>query len=137
MYSTTIAKIRIYLYNKCVDLKKAIKNVGIIGAITYIGGSLLLGKTLILFDGKDPKSYFIATIGLLLVITSGVLYIEKMKIKERVIHGAFTTLESVYHRLAEKTSGAEVEKTKIIAAAVDKLPDKIKEVMEKSPLDDI
>lgn len=114
------------------------KNLGIIGTINYIGAALIYAAALFLPNITDVKRLVLGLAGTGLLMFSGFLHNNKIKIDAEVSHGALNAITEIYNRVAEQLSNADPEKAKVIMAGLEKAPDailKIKnnEALEKRP----
>lgn len=116
-------------------LLEAIKKLGVIGTISYVGSLLLFYVVTRVDFGKDPhKAFVLAFIGAVLLIFSGVIYWLESKEDTIKTKEALGVLREVFNRLAEQISTADKDKTVSITMTINNLPDKIAEVIKKTKL---
>ena len=124
-----------FIYTGLVD---AVKKLGAIGTISYIGAMLLFVVALqIDFRTETTRGFVLAGIGTLLLVFSGIIYHTQTREKAEVVKKALDVLGGVYNRMAEQISTADKDKTVSITMTIDNLPDKISEVIKKSSKEDI
>ena len=112
---------------------EAIKKLGILGTISYIGALFLfILVTQVDFKTETIKVYVLSFIGTTLLIFSGIIYWFENKEETIKIKEALGVLKEVYNRLAEQIATSDKDKTVSITMTINNLPDKISEVIKKT-----
>lgn len=114
-------------------LIEALQKLGIIGTIAYVGAIFLfLLISQVDFKTETTKVWFLSSIETALLIFSGIIYWLESREETTKIKEALGVLREVYNRMAEQISTADKHKTVSITMTVDKLPEKIAEVIKKT-----
>ena len=120
------------------NLVKQVKQLGVVGTISYIGALMLFVVTIQINFQKDfAKGVLLAGLGTILLVYSGFIYLTKSREKAELVKKALDVLGQVYNRMAEQISTSDKDKTVSITMTIDNLPEKISEVIKKSTDKDI
>lgn len=124
--------IKKFLSSSLVD---AVKRLGIVGTISYVGAATVFIVLLFVnFNAEPVKAGVLLGIGVALLMYSGAIYWSETKQETEKMKEALGVLCEVYNRMAEQISTADKDKTVSITMTIDNLPDKIAEVIKKSSL---
>lgn len=125
--------IKNFLTSSLVD---AIKKLGVVGTISYVGAAAIFTVLLFVDFSIEPiKAGVLLVIGLILLTYSGAIYWSESKEESLKTKEALGVLREVYNRMAEQISSADKDKTVSITMTIDNLPNKIAEVIKKSSKD--
>lgn len=123
-------KIKEFLLSGLVD---AVKKLGVVGTISYVGAASIFAVLLLVDFGTQPvKAGVFLSIGVALLVYSGVIYWSETKQETAKVKEALGVLREVYNRMAEQISTADKDQTVSITMTIDNLPDKIAEVIKKT-----
>ncbi len=124
--------IKEFLSSSLVD---AVKRLGIVGTISYVGAATVFVVLLLVnFNAEPVKAGVLLSIGVALLMYSGAIYWSETKQETEKMKEALGVLREVYNRMAEQISTADKDKTVSITMTIDNLPDKIAEVIKKTSI---